>query len=47
MMFSGKATSFVGPLLYGLFVATTGSERAGMVVVILMLLASFAMMPRR
>ena len=47
MMFSGKATSFVGPLLYGLFVAASGSERAGMAVVILMLLASFVMMPRR
>ena len=47
MMFSGKATSFVGPLLYGLFVAGTGSERAGMAVVILMLVASFAVMPRR
>ena len=47
MMFSGKATSFVGPLLYGLFVASTGSERAGMAVVILMLLASLVMMPRR
>ena len=47
MMFSGKATSFVGPLLYGLLVAGTGSERAGMAVVILMLMASFAIMPRR
>lgn len=47
MMFSGKATSFVGPFLYGLLVTATGSERAGMAVVILMLVASFAMMPRR
>jgi len=47
MMFSGKATSFVGPFFYGVLVATTGSDRAGMAIVILMLLASFAVMPRR
>ena len=47
MMFSGKATSFVGPLLYGILVATTGNERAGMGVVIAMLLASLFVMPRK
>ena len=47
MMFSGKATSFVGPLLYGVLVAATGNERAGMTVVIAMLLASLLVMPRR
>ena len=47
MMFSGKATSFAGPLLYGVLVAMTGNERAGMTVVIAMLLASFLVMPKR
>lgn len=47
MMFSGKATSFVGPLLYGVLVAATGTERAGMTVVIALLMASLLAMPRR
>lgn len=47
MMFSGKATSFVGPLLYGVLVTATGTERAGMTVVIALLLASLLVMPRR
>ncbi len=47
MMFSGKATSFVGPLLYGILITTTGNERAGMVVVILMILGGWLVMPRR
>ena len=47
MMLSGKATSFVGPLLYGVLVAATGSDRAGMAIVILLLFAGWAMLPRR
>ena len=47
MMLSGKATSFVGPLLYGVLVATTGSDRAGMAIVILLLCAGWVMLPRR
>ena len=47
MMFSGKATSFVGPLLYGILISTTGNERAGMVVVILMIVGGWLVMPRR
>ncbi len=47
MMFSGKATSFVGPLLYGVLVAATGTERAGMTVVIALLMASLLAMPQR
>ena len=47
MMFSGKATSFVGPLLYGVLVAVTGNERAGMIIVIALLLASLLVMPRK
>ena len=44
-MFSGKATSFVGPLLYGILIGTTGNERAGMVVVILMIVGGWLVMP--
>ena len=47
MMFSGKATSFVGPFIYGVLVTSTGSDRAGMAVVILLLLAGWVTMPRR
>ncbi len=47
MMFSGKATSFVGPLLYGVLVAATGTERAGMTVVIALLMVSLLAMRRR
>jgi MFS-type transporter involved in bile tolerance (Atg22 family) len=47
MMFSGKATSFVGPLLYGVLVTATGSDRAGMAIVILLMLAGWMAMPRR
>ena len=32
--FSGKATAFLGPSLYGLLVARTGSHRAGMLVTV-------------
>ena len=47
MMFSGKATSFVGPLLYGILVTATGNERAGMAIVILMIVGGWLVMPRR
>jgi len=47
MMFSGKATSFVGPLLYGVLVTATGNERAGMIVVIAMIVCGWLAMPRR
>ena len=47
MMFSGKATSFVGPLLYGILITMTGNERAGMAVVILMIAGGWMVMPRR
>lgn len=47
MMFSGKATSFVGPLIYGILITATGNERAGMAVVIALLLASLLVLPRR
>ena len=47
LMLSGKATSFIGPLLYGTLVAITGNERAGMVIVILLMISGFLAMPRR
>lgn len=47
MMLSGKATSFIGPLLYGVLITATGNERAGMIVVIVMIAAGYLVMPRR
>ncbi len=41
---SGKATSFAGPLLVGLLTSLTGSQRAGMSVIIALLLAGGALM---
>jgi UMF1 family MFS transporter len=42
--FSGKATAFLGPLLVGWVTAWYGSQRAGMSVIIVMLLGGFALM---
>ena len=42
--FSGKATAFLGPLLVGWITAWYGSQRAGMSVIILLLLAGFLVM---
>ena len=47
LMLSGKATSFVGPLLYGIAVASTGTERAGMAIVVILMIAGYFVMPRR
>ena len=47
LMLSGKATSFIGPLLYGIAVAATGTERAGMSIVIVLMVAGYFLMPRR
>ena len=47
MMLSGKATSFVGPLCYGLLVTMFATERAGMAVVIVLLIAGLWLMPRK
>ena len=46
-MVSGKATSFVGPLIYGWLVLATGHERAGMAIVILLTLAGLLLLPKR
>ena len=45
-MVSGKATSFVGPLIYGWLVLATGTERAGMAIVILLTVLGFLLLPR-
>ena len=47
LMLSGKATSFIGPLLYGIAVAATGTERAGMAIVIILIVGGYLMMPRQ
>ena len=46
-MLSGKATSFVGPLLYGTIVAVTGIERAGMAIVVVLILLGLVLLPRK
>ena len=45
--FSGKITSFIGPLCYGWLVAFTGYERSGMAIVILLLLLGYFLLPPR
>ena len=45
--FSGKVTSFIGPLLYGWLVVFTGHERSGMAIVIILLLFGYFMLPPR
>lgn len=42
--FSGKATAFAGPLLVGWITAIFGSQRAGMSVIVVMLIAGFLLM---
>ncbi len=45
-MLSGKATSFLGPLIYGWLVFGFGTERAGMVVVVILLALGLVLLPR-
>ena len=45
--FSGKVTSFIGPLLYGWLVVFTGHERSGMAIVIILLLLGYFLLPQR
>ncbi len=42
--FSGKATSFLGPLLYGTMVEVFGSQRAGVAVVLVFLILGGALL---
>ena len=45
-MVSGKATSFVGPMIYGWLVLATDNERAGMGVVVALILRGFILLPK-
>lgn len=45
-MLSGKATSFIGPLIYGWLVFGFGSERAGMVIVVILLGLGLVLLPK-
>ena len=45
--FSGKVTSFIGPLFYGWLIAFTGYERSGMAIVIILLLLGYFLLPPR
>ena len=45
-MVSGKATSFVGPMIYGWLVFATGIERAGMAIVVALILLGFILLPK-
>ncbi|XDZ65646.1 MFS transporter [Alphaproteobacteria bacterium LSUCC0684] len=47
MMLTGKATAFVGPLVYGWLVLQTGNERAGMATVIALLVLGIWLLPFR
>lgn len=44
--FSGKATAFFGPLMLGLLTAASGSQRAGMSIVLLLLVVGGALLLR-
>ena len=43
--FSGKVTSFIGPLCYGWLVLATGNERSGMLIVIALLVLGYVLLP--
>ena len=45
-MLSGKATSFIGPMIYGWLVLATGLERAGMAIVIILTLIGLWLLPK-
>ena len=45
-MMSGKATSFIGPLLYGWLVYATGIERAGMAIVVILTVLGLVLLPK-
>ena len=45
--FSGKVTSFIGPLFYGWLVVFTGHERSGMAIVVILLLLGYFLLPPR
>jgi len=43
---TGKVTSFIGPLLIGVITAATGSQKAGMAVLVLFFLSGLALLRR-
>ena len=45
-MLSGKATSFIGPMIYGWLVLATGIERAGMAIVIVLTILGLWLLPK-
>ncbi|MDG2473843.1 MAG: MFS transporter [Paracoccaceae bacterium] len=45
-MLSGKATSFIGPLLYGVFVSVFETSRAGMSVALILLILGFILLAK-
>ena len=45
-MVSGKLTSFIGPLCYGWLVLATGTERAGMGVVLVLIFIGLVLLPK-
>lgn len=45
--FSGKVTSFIGPLCYGWLILATGHERSGMLIVIVLLVLGYILLPPR
>ena len=45
-MLSGKATSFIGPMIYGWLVFATGIERAGMAIVIILTVIGLWLLPK-
>ena len=45
-MLSGKATSFIGPMIYGWLVLATGLERAGMAIVIILTVIGLWLLPK-
>ena len=44
MILTGKATAFIGPLIYGWIVLLSGQERLGMIVVILLMFIGYVML---
>ncbi len=44
MMLTGKATAFIGPMIYGWLVFLSGQERAGMAIVVVLMLIGYIML---
>lgn len=44
MMLTGKATAFIGPMIYGWLVFLSGQERAGMAIVVLLMLVGYILL---